>query len=76
MRLEYAVSINGVVKFDKERNSFFGTMLTRKTGLLYLIEVAWNLSAYFTKHFNWNYKHFLILHEFKTSTCSIIPLNL
>ena len=42
-------SIFTVIKFDKERNSFIGTWLTRKTGenkLLYLMEVAWNLSAY------------------------------
>ena len=38
-----------VVKIDKERNSVIGTWLTRKNGenkLLYLMEIAWNLSTY------------------------------
>ena len=77
--LKSTVSIFSVTKFDKERNLFIRNLLTRKTGenkLLYLIKVAWNLPAYFTKHINCKLKHFLILCEFKMFTCSIIPINL
>ena len=41
--LEFTVSIFGVAKLDKERNSFILTLLTRETRkdkLLYLSEVA------------------------------------
>ena len=77
--LEFTVSIFGVAKLDKERNLFIWTLLTRKTRkdkLLYLIEVAWKLSAYFTSILFCNQKHFLILYDFKMSTCLIVPVNL
>ena len=65
MSLEFIVSIFGDAKLDKERNSFIWTLLTRKTRkdkLLYLNEVAWKLSTYFTSILFCKQKHILILY--------------
>ena len=49
--LEFTVSIFGVAKLNKERNPYLYTLLTIETiedKLLYLTEVVWDLSTYFT----------------------------
>ena len=77
--LEFIVSIFGVAKLNKERNPYIGAMLTRKTRkdkLLYLIEVAWNLSAYFSSILFCKIETLLDIYEFKTSTRLIVPINL
>ena len=76
--LEFTVSIFGVTKLNKERNPYIGTLLTRRTRkykLLYLIEVSWKLSAYFTSILFCKQKYFLLLYELKLLLVRSLPIE-
>ena len=77
--LEFTVSIFGVAKLNKERNLHIRILLTiktRKDKLLYLIEVAWKLSAYLLAYYFANKNTSWYFMNLKMSTWSIISMNL